>query len=196
MCVEWRQKWRRWAGGLRAVFGSGEPQHTRHGGPKPANYAAQGSNVDLPEPPREVAWKTSEGVCVPRVWPGKSLRGCDAGPAGNRTGGSGCWRANSLLVALHAGEDVVGEYLFPCARPRPLELLRCRDACSRNASEPTTLVCSILDLMLLWGRSWGSLCGCRNRNLRPGYSRPPRKSQATKAQAGLFFLSVSFLSIF
>lgn len=49
------------------MFGSGEPQHTRLGGLKPANYAAPGSRVNLPEPPGEVAWKTSEGVCVPWV---------------------------------------------------------------------------------------------------------------------------------
>lgn len=31
-----------------------------------ANYAALGSHVELPERPGEaVAWKTSEGVCVP-----------------------------------------------------------------------------------------------------------------------------------
>lgn len=35
--------------------------------PEPANYAAQGSPADLPEPPAEVAWKASEGVCVPGV---------------------------------------------------------------------------------------------------------------------------------
>lgn len=47
------------------MFRNGEPQQTRHGGPKPANYAAQGSNVDLPEPPREVAWKPQKGsVCL------------------------------------------------------------------------------------------------------------------------------------
>ena len=56
---------RRGLGGL--CLGVGNHSIPGKGGLKPANYAARGSNVDLPEPPGEVAWKTSEGVCVPWV---------------------------------------------------------------------------------------------------------------------------------
>jgi hypothetical protein len=44
-------------GGL--CLGAGNHKPARPGDLKPTNYAAQGSDVDLPELPREVAWKTS-----------------------------------------------------------------------------------------------------------------------------------------
>lgn len=121
------------------MFGSWEPQQTRHGGPKPANYAAQGSSADLPEAPGgEVAWKTSEGVCVPWVCPGNSLRGGATEPMGGTRldalaacKSAGIVFKTRLLEVLHAGEALAGEV------PGASEF---QDAHSRNSSEPTTLV--------------------------------------------------------
>lgn len=91
-----------------------------------------------------MAWKTSEGVCVPWVCPRNSLRGGAAEPMGGTRldalaacKSAGIVFKSRLLEVLHAGEALAGEV------PGASEF---QDAHSRNSSEPTTLVFSMLVL--------------------------------------------------
>ena len=142
----------------------------------------------------------SRGLCVlglTRKW------GCDAGPAGNGTGCSGHLRVNRNGFPNESSGGSPGRReRRPRASPPPgqaggaLELLKS----SRPIPEilqnqpPWSLV--FWFSLSLWDRSLASFRAHRNRNLGVGSSRPPRKSQVTKDQAGLFFLGYSFLSIF
>lgn len=162
--------------GFAGCVWDGEPQHTRHGGPKPANYAAQGSGEDLPEPPREVAENLRRGLCA---WglPGNSLGGCDA-PAT-------CMPAGVVFDASPGGSsrrrDGLWEDPFLCARLRSPELLKPRMLIPEILQNQPPWSLAFWTSGLLWEWSLASFHGCRNRGLRlkatqkePGDQRPGR----------------------
>lgn len=129
-------------GGLAGCVWDGEPQHTRHGGPKPANYAAQGSQGTCQSLPERRCGKPQEGPCawgLPRKRP-RGLRRSGHLPASRggfqhpAPGGSSCRRGPSLRGSLSLCQAEVSG------------ASEAQDAHSRNSSEPTTLVFGFLDL--------------------------------------------------